>query len=339
MIFLGRVTNAYPIIGRTLLFSALREFLMAFQGALCGLRPLPYWIANPEKRHRLSTANINLKRLPQLDEGLDVPAKLGLSSEVAGMLGLLWMGMVDRGMARSSLHTDVQDNILMELVSETEVTVVPREIFWGKNDLAEVTGSYYRVNLKPGEGIAIPSNFLHSVHHLHLDRLGVLAQTRFNFSTSFILSSRLSFSGLSPVFHLFSPRRTSLPLSLFFSAEEWITSLNPSLARCSGPTPRGTSTRKMPRETKSTWPWGPCGSSPPTWFGRDTIEECRCTAGRWKSSRSCAEGVGQKDVEDFGVQSFGSLENQEVREHIHCKLIYSRACWARITCMSLALSP
>ena len=158
---------------------------MAFQGVLCGLKPVPYWIANPEKRRILSTANINLKRLPRLDEGLDVPAKLGLSSEVAGMLGLVWLGVVDRGIANMSFHTDVQDNILMELVSESEVTVVPREIFWGK-DGAEVTGSYYKVNLKPGEGIAIPSNFLHTVHHLRWDRIGVLAEHLFhpNYSRS-----------------------------------------------------------------------------------------------------------------------------------------------------------
>ncbi|CAK8994270.1 unnamed protein product [Durusdinium trenchii] len=173
MFLLGRVSNWYPVIGRTLLFSALRLGMMGLQQAICGLKPLPYWMANPEARVRLSTANINLKRLPNLDEGLNVPEKLGLGSEVAGMLGLLWMGMVDRPIARQSFHTDVQDNILMELVSTTEVTVVPRQVFWGKSEMSQVSGQYYNVSLKPGEGIVIPSNFLHTVHHLHIDRLGV----------------------------------------------------------------------------------------------------------------------------------------------------------------------
>ena len=59
-----------------------------------------------------------------------------------------------------------QDNILMELVSETVVMVVPREVFWQKPSNEEVSGTYFKVNLKPGEGIVIPSNYLHSVHWL-----------------------------------------------------------------------------------------------------------------------------------------------------------------------------
>jgi len=59
-----------------------------------------------------------------------------------------------------------QDNILMELVSETVVMVVPRELFWQKPSNEEVSGTYFKVNLKPGEGIVIPSNYLHSVHWL-----------------------------------------------------------------------------------------------------------------------------------------------------------------------------
>ena len=66
----------------------------------------------------------------------------------------------------------------MELVSTTEVTVVPRQVFWGKSEMSQVSGQYYNVSLKPGEGIVIPSNFLHTVHHLHIDRLGVLAESQ-----------------------------------------------------------------------------------------------------------------------------------------------------------------
>ena len=54
----------------------------------------------------------------------------------------------------------------MELVSETVVMVVPREVFWQKPSNEEVSGTYFKVNLKPGEGIVIPSNYLHSVHCL-----------------------------------------------------------------------------------------------------------------------------------------------------------------------------
>ena len=61
----------------------------------------------------------------------------------------------------------------MELVSETVVYIVPRELFWKQAEDDEVHGRYYRVKLQPGEGIVIPSNYLHSVQHPHEDRLGV----------------------------------------------------------------------------------------------------------------------------------------------------------------------
>ncbi|CAL1167639.1 unnamed protein product [Cladocopium goreaui] len=173
MFLLMPVSNLYPRLGRTMLFSALRLGLMAFQQLVCRLKPLPFWIENPERRKFLGSANINLKRLPNFGGTLDVPSRLGLKEDVAGMLALLWMGMVTEGPARSSFHTDVQDNILMELVSETVVMVVPRELFWQKPSNEEVSGTYFKVNLKPGEGIVIPSNYLHSVQHLHADRLGV----------------------------------------------------------------------------------------------------------------------------------------------------------------------
>ena len=51
----------------------------------------------------------------------------------------------------------------MELVSETVVSVVPRALFWQKPKDEEVHGRYWKVNLKPGEGMVIPSNYLHSV--------------------------------------------------------------------------------------------------------------------------------------------------------------------------------
>jgi len=172
MFLLMPVSNLYPKMGRTLLFSTFRLALMAAQQVLCGLKPLPYWIDHPEKRKVLGSANINLKRLPNFGGNVDVPGKLGLSSDVAGMLGLLWMGLVPENPTMNPFHTDVQDNILMELVSEVVVSIVPRELLWQKDD-EEVSGKYYKVHLKPGEGIVIPSNFLHSVYHLYPDRLGV----------------------------------------------------------------------------------------------------------------------------------------------------------------------
>ena len=83
---------------------------MGLQQQLCGLKPLPYWIQNPEKRHFLGSSNINLKRLPHFGGTLDVPSKLGLGSEVAGMLSLLWMGTISEEAAKLSFHTDVQDS-------------------------------------------------------------------------------------------------------------------------------------------------------------------------------------------------------------------------------------
>jgi len=173
MLFLMPVSNLYPRFGRTLFFSTLRMALMGLQRSVCGLKPLPYWIEHEEKRRFLGSANINLKRLPNFGGTLDVPSKLGLDSEVAGMLSLLWMGTTTEEAAKGAFHTDVQDNILMELVSETVVYIVPRELFWKQAEDDEVHGRYYRVKLQPGEGIVIPSNYLHSVQHPHEDRLGV----------------------------------------------------------------------------------------------------------------------------------------------------------------------
>ena len=85
--------------------------LMAFQQLVCRLKPLPFWIENPERRKFLGSANINLKRLPNFGGTLDVPSRLGLKEDVAGMLALLWMGMVTEGPARSSFHTDVQETL------------------------------------------------------------------------------------------------------------------------------------------------------------------------------------------------------------------------------------
>ena len=83
--------------------------LMGLQRSVCGLKPLPYWIENEEKRRFLGSANINLKRLPNFGGTLDVPSKLGLDSEVAGMLSLLWMGTTTEEAAKGAFHTDVQD--------------------------------------------------------------------------------------------------------------------------------------------------------------------------------------------------------------------------------------
>ena len=85
---------------------------MGLQRSVCGLKPLPYWIENEEKRRFLGSANINLKRLPNFGGTLDVPSKLGLDSEVAGMLSLLWMGTTTEEAAKGAFHTDVQDGLL-----------------------------------------------------------------------------------------------------------------------------------------------------------------------------------------------------------------------------------
>ena len=83
---------------------------MTFQQLVCRLKPLPFWIENPERRKFLGSANINLKRLPNFGGSLNVPKELGLHEDVAGMLALLWMGMVTEGQAKGSFHTDVQES-------------------------------------------------------------------------------------------------------------------------------------------------------------------------------------------------------------------------------------
>ena len=82
---------------------------MAFQELICEVKPLPFWIEEPERLEFLGSANINLKRLPNFGGSLDVPKGLGLKEDVAGMLALLWMGMVNEETARASFHTDVQE--------------------------------------------------------------------------------------------------------------------------------------------------------------------------------------------------------------------------------------
>ena len=47
--------------------------------------------------------------LPNFGGTLDVPSKLGLDSEVSGMLSLLWMGTTTEEAAKGAFHTDVQD--------------------------------------------------------------------------------------------------------------------------------------------------------------------------------------------------------------------------------------
>eukprot|EP00435_Cladocopium_sp_Y103_P005981 s4461_g1.t3 len=111
MLLLMPVSILYPRLGRTLLFSALRLGLMAFQQRVCGLKPLPFWIEDPERLKFLGSANINLKRLPNFGGSLDVPGRLGLKEDVAGMLALLWLGMVSEETTKASFHTDVQETL------------------------------------------------------------------------------------------------------------------------------------------------------------------------------------------------------------------------------------
>ncbi|CAE7504839.1 unnamed protein product [Symbiodinium pilosum] len=80
-------------------------------------------------------------------------------------LSLLWFGVSPIGWW-NSLHTDVQDNVLIELVSPTNVYVFPRELFLKTPPDVNITGEYHKIRLEPGQGVAIPSNFLHTVEHL-----------------------------------------------------------------------------------------------------------------------------------------------------------------------------
>ncbi|CAJ1367162.1 unnamed protein product, partial [Effrenium voratum] len=165
------VTKAYRAFGRTQLFEAFRRLMVAVQ-RICPLKPIPFYLEDLQRLKPLGPSNINMKRLANFDGRLQVPEKLGLTG-VEGMLSMLWLG-VSPFPPTFSLHTDVQDNVLMELVSETNVYILPRDLCWDSRSPNEtVTGKYLKVHLVPGEGLAIPSNFLHTVEHLHQDRLGV----------------------------------------------------------------------------------------------------------------------------------------------------------------------
>jgi len=163
----------YPRLGRTALFSVMRAALVRLQ-EFCALKSLSYYATEMDELKKLGPGNVNLRRVPRFDGGLKVADLIGLGDRSTRGLNLLWYGVSPVG-PLDGLHTDVQDNVLIELVSPTNVYVMPRETFWDLPADANFTGDVdiYKIRLEPGDGLAIPSNFLHTVEHLQDDRLAV----------------------------------------------------------------------------------------------------------------------------------------------------------------------
>ncbi|CAE7267351.1 unnamed protein product [Symbiodinium necroappetens] len=133
---------------------------------------MSYSVEHPERLLAIGPGNVNLRRIPKFDGGLNVSDRVGLGSQSTRGLSLLWYG-VNPVKWWHALHTDVQDNVLIELVSATNVYVFPRELFWNTPSDVNITGEYHKIRLEPGQGVAIPSNFLHTVEHLSDSRLAV----------------------------------------------------------------------------------------------------------------------------------------------------------------------
>eukprot|EP00931_Biecheleriopsis_adriatica_P066331 TRINITY_DN40719_c0_g1_i1.p1 TRINITY_DN40719_c0_g1~~TRINITY_DN40719_c0_g1_i1.p1 ORF type:complete len:443 (-),score=72.39 TRINITY_DN40719_c0_g1_i1:99-1427(-) len=168
----GPVASLYPRIGRSALFWMLQHLSLIFERKVCPHpnRSLAHYARNPDELKKLGPSNINARRLPHFLQ-VDLTKALGLDGQAERTMSLAWLGVSP--LPNGSLHTDVQDNILMELTSPTEVMIFPRTLFLNKSGERSEPYLYHRVILEPGHGIAIPSNFLHTVNHLEENRFGI----------------------------------------------------------------------------------------------------------------------------------------------------------------------
>mmetsp|Transcript_45352 Transcript_45352/g.94589 ORF Transcript_45352/g.94589 Transcript_45352/m.94589 type:complete len:440 (+) Transcript_45352:35-1354(+) len=165
------VSRFYPRIGHKAIFPVMRSIMVTLS-SFCKLQTMTYSVEHPERLLAIGPGNVNLRRVPKFDGGLNVSDRVGLGSQSTRGLSLLWYG-VNPSKWWHALHTDVQDNVLIELVSATNVYVFPRELFWNTPSDVNITGEYHKIRLEPGQGVAIPSNFLHTVEHLSDSRLAV----------------------------------------------------------------------------------------------------------------------------------------------------------------------
>ncbi|CAE7244102.1 bah [Symbiodinium natans] len=165
------VSRFYSRIGDKAIFPVMRAVLVTL-ASFCKLQSMDSLVQEPAKLAAFGPTNVNLRRIPRFDGGLNVADRLGLGDLSTRGLSLLWCGVNPTGWWHA-LHTDVQDNVLIELVSATNVYIFPRDLFWNTPLDVNITGVYHKIRLEPGQGVAIPSNFLHTVEHLQENRLAV----------------------------------------------------------------------------------------------------------------------------------------------------------------------
>jgi len=149
-------------------------------------------VLGPLRSKLLRAGNLNLRRVPRFAAGADVAARLGLGAGPEGSPlvehthSLLWMGA-----SRGGVHTDNQDNVLMQLTGDVEVLVIPA----GCVGLAKVPGAtrdvagwlragqppnssrlpFYHIHLRQGEGLVLPSLAQHKVVSSEGRRVGLNA--------------------------------------------------------------------------------------------------------------------------------------------------------------------
>jgi len=145
-----------------------------------------YWVLAHEGRAVMGS-NVNVLRLPNWTRGeIDVhslAAALGLGEQVEHAHNFLWMGASPGG-----IHSDIQDNVLVQITGTSDVFLVPANCSLAL-DLstsiahASVTSDWIRqqeadfpfflVRLRPGDGLAIPSNTMHTVLSQDPGRIGM----------------------------------------------------------------------------------------------------------------------------------------------------------------------
>lgn len=162
------LTYAYPRVGRSTLFWAMRQVAVRFSRATCFRRSLAEYARSAETLRKAGPTNINARRLPRFAVGADFAGRLGFGELVERTESWLWFGFNPNPLA--SYHTDVQDNVLVELTGGSEVSIFPPGAFDALLNGSADHPVHYRVTVRPGQGVVIPSNFLHAVWHLQSNR-------------------------------------------------------------------------------------------------------------------------------------------------------------------------
>merc|ERR1711988_1206776 len=143
-------------------------------------------------RHKiLRVGNLNMRRAPRFSGGVDIADGLGFGAGFGGPLvehthNLLWIGA-----AKGGIHSDHQDNVLIQLTGDVQVLVVPAScigIAKVPNQMREIASfltrgmprnqsklPFYHVHLRQGEGLIIPSLAQHKIISSDSRRVGLNA--------------------------------------------------------------------------------------------------------------------------------------------------------------------